>query len=138
MSVLKGLVRLGRQHSVNNNVKAMATSWKHVSKLAINFRTVYHLLQQQNQMIYNETEDWFDWLNFCIQNVSELIAHNIQNILQSVHKKDSLQKITDFYLKILQNLSKTYSNDEFNGSSHVIRLHETILDTLYVEAVTFQ
>lgn len=78
--VLQGLVQLGHQQSLKNDVKSMANTWKHVSKLAIDFRIVHRTVQQQNQMEFNE--DLLDWITYSVHNICDLIKNNVHDIIQ--------------------------------------------------------
>lgn len=157
--VLQGLVQLGHQQSLKNDVKSMANTWKHVSKLAIDFRIVHRTVQQQNQMEFNE--DLLDWITYSVHNICDLIKNNVHDIIQvniidfinsfffsckfayffhqfqpskSHQEMTTVLKITSFYLKILQNLAKEYMNDEFRGQKHFIQLFEMVADARYVRS----
>lgn len=82
--VLKALVQLGNQQSHRNDVKSMANTWKHLSKLAIDFRIIYSTLQQQQNCteLNDISEDFLDWIGLCIDNICKLITSNVQKFLQ--------------------------------------------------------
>lgn len=80
--VLLGLIQLGRQQAQRRDLKTMADTWKQLSKLAIDFRTVYELLQHQEQMETNDiSENLLDWVELFIQNICELISENVKKMI---------------------------------------------------------
>lgn len=83
-TVLKALIVLGNQQSHRNEVKSMANTWKHLSKLAIDFRTIYCAIKQQpdSTELDNSSEDVLDWLEFCVENICKLITSNAQKVLE--------------------------------------------------------
>ncbi|XP_055315479.1 uncharacterized protein LOC129575628 isoform X2 [Sitodiplosis mosellana] len=130
--VLQALVQLGYHQSQKDDVKSMANTWKHLSKLATDFHTIYHTLQQQNcSELKYLSEDLLDWVAYCIDNICDLITANVQKMQE--HKKGTKEsmfviKVTTFYLKLMENLAEVYNNENFRGQSKFISLYETTLD----------
>lgn len=82
-TVLMELIALG---SLQSDVKSIASTWKHISKLAISYHSVYRTLQQQ-QMPHHPIEpddDSLDWLNICIESICKLIDENLQKSSDAV------------------------------------------------------
>lgn len=55
----------------------MADTWKQLLKLSIDFRAVFELLQ------YNDIQnDLLDWIELFIQKICEIIAANVQTMME--------------------------------------------------------
>lgn len=81
--VLQALVQLGKHQSQNNDVKSMANTWKHLSKLATDFRNIYCKLRHQDCTELNDySEDLLDWVALCVENICQLITTNVQKMLK--------------------------------------------------------
>lgn len=76
-------MELGHQQSLRINVKSMANTWKHLSKLAVDFRSAYHTLPQHDPLEF-DAEDYFDWMTFCIQNICQLITTDVEKLQEMV------------------------------------------------------
>lgn len=100
--VLQGLVELGHQQSLQNDIKSMASTWKHLSRLATEFHRVYRHLQQQSPSEFEPTsEDFLDWFRLCVQNICELITNNLNTMLKMV--RTCILSINAYFHEILHN-----------------------------------
>lgn len=148
------MLQLGNYQSQKNDVKSMANTWKHLSKLAIDFHTIFHTLQQQNcTELQDHSEDLLDWIESCVQNICELIANNVEKMLEVRQKfpfkkklvfktsfliffqgtkgtseSMAVTKVTIFFIKLLDNLAKEYKNEDFRGHNYLISLYEMTMD----------
>lgn len=91
-TVLVELIGLG---SLQSDLKSIASTWKHVSKLALDYHSVYHTLQLQQNPIESNDES-LSWLNICIESLCKLIAENVQKSLDAVMHVCKFQFKLDF------------------------------------------
>lgn len=70
---------MGNQQSQRDDLKSMANTWKHLSKLSADFRMVYQSISTE---LINLQDDLFDWVAFYVQIICELITKNIHKILE--------------------------------------------------------
>lgn len=80
---MHGLVELAQQQSLQTDIKSMSNTWKHLSKLASDYRSTYHMVQKQHPTEIH-ADDFLDWMAFCVQNICNLISNNIDKILEMV------------------------------------------------------
>lgn len=84
-TVLIELVALG---SLQTDVKSIASTWKHISKLATGYHSVYLTLQQQPDDA--TSNDSLDWLNMCIESICKLIEENLAKSSDAVKKNPKM------------------------------------------------
>lgn len=94
LAVLIELIGLG---SLQSDIKSIASTWKHISKLAIGYHTVYRALQQQQQHDPSESDDApLDWLSKCIESICKSIEENVQKSVEAVNNDLDSHQLLNF------------------------------------------
>lgn len=78
--VFRDLAELGEHQSSQNDVKSMAITWKHISKLATDFYSIYRAVKQQNHLTdtNGSLDDLLDWITLCVENICKQIRNCVQ------------------------------------------------------------
>lgn len=80
------LIELVGLASLQSDIKSIASTWKHISKLAIGYHTIYRTQQQQLDLIESDSNDEsLEWLNVCVESICKSIAENVQKSLDAVN-----------------------------------------------------